>query len=322
MYGKKKKNISGITLVELVIAMGIMGIVMAIIFNLFVFSSKTFIKGDKQYEIQSDMRIAMDSVVNHIRTATQVTLLSGDDSKAEIAGSQPFNYFFIDGTALYHAKYDESKDSHTILKITDKLAPDNSEFTRIKDDLLGITLASENSGQTYLVNSETLLMNFSLLNKRIEGPGQEKGIKYLTETSAEIILPTVAPSPTPTATPPPQTSPPPTPPPEPSPTPTPPAQPTPTPLPNYPLWDATKSYPAGSYVIYNGAVYYARHYVSKDIVPGTMNSPWQEITDEWRPFNVYEKGDIVIYNGVRYQAKWWTSGDPPDSSNAWEPYEG
>ena len=116
----------------------------------------------------------MDSVVNHIRTATQVTLLSGDDSKAEIAGSQPFNYFFIDGTALYHAKYDESKDSHTILKITDKLAPDNSEFTRIKDDLLGITLASENSGQTYLVNSETLLMNFSLLNKGLKDLGRRE----------------------------------------------------------------------------------------------------------------------------------------------------
>lgn len=307
MLRNKKKNISGITLIELVIALGIMGLVTTTLYSLFTFSNRTFYKGEKQYEIQSDMRITMDSVVKSIRTATNVKLLSSDECKAEIAGKNPYNYIYIDGNNLYHAKYNKSNDSHSISRLTDKLVPNKSAFSRIKDDILGIELAAEYNGQTYTVNSETLLVNFSLLGRKIDGTGKMKGIKYLAETSADIIPPTTAPSPAPSTAPSPQ----------PSQTPAPTTSPSATPLPGYPLWDASKSYPEGSYVIYNGAVYYARYYVNPDTLPGTMNSPWQEITGEWRHFNVYVQGDIVIYNGIRYMANWWTSGEIPGTSGAW-----
>ena len=42
-----------------------------------------------------------------------------------------------------------------------------------------------------------------------------------------------------------------------------------------------------------------------------MDSPWQEITDEWRDFNEYKQGDIVVYEGKQYQAWNWTKDNTP-----------
>jgi chitin-binding protein len=40
-------------------------------------------------------------------------------------------------------------------------------------------------------------------------------------------------------------------------------------------------------------------------------SPWQEITDEWRDFNEYNEKDIVVYDGKRYEALYWSKGQTP-----------
>ncbi len=91
-----------------------------------------------------------------------------------------------------------------------------------------------------------------------------------------------------------------------------------TTLPNYPLWSADTAYSGGTYVIYDGKVFYARFW-TKNHTPGLLESPWQEITDEWRFFNAYNEGDTVIYNGKTYKAKWNTQDSKPGSvGSAWE----
>ena len=95
-------------------------------------------------------------------------------------------------------------------------------------------------------------------------------------------------------------------------------QETTTTLPDYPLWSADTAYIGGSYVIYGGKVFYARSW-TKSGTPGLYESPWQEITDEWRFFNQYNYGDTVIYNGKTYKAKWVTQNSEPGSTgSAWE----
>ena len=313
MYSRKKKNISGITLIELMVALGIMGIVMTTLYSLFTFSNRTLLRGERQYDIQSDMRIAMDSLVNNIRKATYVTLLSANESKAEIAEGLPYNYLYIDGNSMFYARFDNISNSHSVSKLAGRLVPDKSAFSRAKNDILRIELAAEYNGQTYPVSSEVLLVNLSLLGRKINGTERDKGIKFMTETGAD--LPTAEPAPAPTAVPGPAPSASPA--PQPGSTPLPSPTPAATPQPGYPLWNASIDYLEGSYVLYNGAVYYTRYYANAGTVPGTMGSPWQELTDEWRHFNVYLPEDIVIYNGLRYKANWWNTGEAPDSSAAW-----
>jgi prepilin-type N-terminal cleavage/methylation domain-containing protein len=82
-------------------------------------------------------------------------------------------------------------------------------------------------------------------------------------------------------------------------------------LPDYPLWDPAASYRRGEYIIYNGRVFQARYYAGPNQVPGELTSPWQEITDEWRNFNVYRGDDIVIYEGRQFKARNWTQNEKP-----------
>lgn len=74
-------------------------------------------------------------------------------------------------------------------------------------------------------------------------------------------------------------------------------------LPEYPPWTA-KDYPGGSYVSYDGRVFYARYYTSSNQVPGIPGNFWQQVTRKWTDFNSYNQNDIVCYNGKKYQARY------------------
>ncbi|NLK17627.1 MAG: hypothetical protein GX304_03770 [Clostridiales bacterium] len=100
------------------------------------------------------------------------------------------------------------------------------------------------------------------------------------------------------------------------------------PLPDYPLWESNKAYQQGSYVIHNGRVFYARYYAKAGDEPGIVGHPWQEVTDEWRPYNLYEEGDEVIYNGRRFRARYYTVNEEPglltspwqEITDEWRPF--
>lgn len=83
-------------------------------------------------------------------------------------------------------------------------------------------------------------------------------------------------------------------------------------LPDHPEWDPNQNhYNGGDRVIYQGRVFEARYWTSS--VPGLFDSHWDEITDEWRSFNIYHGGDTVEYNGHTYIAK----NDTPGSTVVW-----
>lgn len=87
----------------------------------------------------------------------------------------------------------------------------------------------------------------------------------------------------------------------------------------YSLWDPEENYPGGEIVYYEGSVFQARHYASAGDTPGSLNSPWQELTDQWRHFNVYQRGDIVYYNGSQFQTGSWSQNAQPGLiSSPWQ----
>jgi prepilin-type N-terminal cleavage/methylation domain-containing protein len=76
-------------------------------------------------------------------------------------------------------------------------------------------------------------------------------------------------------------------------------------LPDHPEWDPNHvNYAQGTRVIYQGRVYEARHDGTSG-EPGVLNTPWNEITDEWRNFNQYDGGDIVTHNGAQFKARYY-----------------
>ncbi|NLI91829.1 MAG: prepilin-type N-terminal cleavage/methylation domain-containing protein [Peptococcaceae bacterium] len=82
------------------------------------------------------------------------------------------------------------------------------------------------------------------------------------------------------------------------------------PLPNYPAWVA-QAYPSTTYVIYNGRAFYNRYYASASDIPGNLGAPWQEVTKQWRNFNVYDTGNKVCYNNRQFQARYYSYNQQP-----------
>lgn len=72
---KKKRN--GLTLIEIIIVIAILGIVLAMAFNFFVFNLRTFNKGENRAAVQFDVRMASDYITDELRN---VNIISVTDS--------------------------------------------------------------------------------------------------------------------------------------------------------------------------------------------------------------------------------------------------
>lgn len=85
-------------------------------------------------------------------------------------------------------------------------------------------------------------------------------------------------------------------------------------------WDPDKTYRKEDCVLYKDSIYQARE-TNKSLIPGLFGSPWQEITSEWRAFNVYQIGDLITYHDRIYEALLPSEGKSPLETEYWKPLE-
>jgi prepilin-type N-terminal cleavage/methylation domain-containing protein len=82
-------------------------------------------------------------------------------------------------------------------------------------------------------------------------------------------------------------------------------------------WKSGTGYKLGDEVIYNGTLYQARKDTTS--TPGTINGDWQEITSEYRNFNLYATGDEVVFDGKVFVARGTTFNEIPGQvSSPWQ----
>lgn len=88
----------------------------------------------------------------------------------------------------------------------------------------------------------------------------------------------------------------------------------------YPAWNSEAAYRQGQRVFHREAVFEPKWSIAGWREPGNPRfRVWQEITDQWRDFNVYHQGDRVWHNNQQYSARvWYTRNDEPGLSGAWE----
>ncbi|PKM48495.1 MAG: hypothetical protein CVV01_03225 [Firmicutes bacterium HGW-Firmicutes-6] len=83
------------------------------------------------------------------------------------------------------------------------------------------------------------------------------------------------------------------------------------------VWRSGTEYKQGDEVIYNGNLYQAREDTTS--TPGTVNGDWQEMTSEYRNFNLYATGDEVVYDGKVFIARGTTFNEIPGSvTSPWQ----
>ncbi|MBF8982643.1 type II secretion system protein [Lutibacter sp. B2] len=70
-----KKNNQGFTLVELLVVLGIMGIIISAMFSFFLSNYKTFYRADDQVEAQYEAQIATNKLIDNVIDAQKIALV-------------------------------------------------------------------------------------------------------------------------------------------------------------------------------------------------------------------------------------------------------
>lgn len=181
MYLQKAKNTGGFTLIEVIVAMAILGLVVSMAYSLMGFSQKSLRSSSNSYDIQNDVRLASGYLCDQIRYATELDIIPLKAVKTDTA----YNYFYIQDGSLHQAKYVAATGTYDDRTIASSLSNDvaDSNFSAAADSTtLGILLTAQRDGKSYSVSTDLNLENFPLISSSlfIGGTSPGSAIRYKT----------------------------------------------------------------------------------------------------------------------------------------------
>lgn len=94
---KNLRSQRGVTLVELIVALAILGFVLAAVYSFYYFGERSFAVGSEQSNLQRDLRLAADFITREVRHAVELDLIPVPASFA--AG---YSYIFLENSAVVH----------------------------------------------------------------------------------------------------------------------------------------------------------------------------------------------------------------------------
>jgi len=183
---------SGFTLIELIIVLAIMGILTTLVFSMFSFNNNIFFSANKQYNIQNDVRLGIDTISEKLRFATSLTITDVSTSEAEIASHQPYNYIYVKASTIKIAIYNETTHLHSIQTLGGSgiISDIGTSFTKVDDSTLGIALLGVDGTKNYQVSSNISLKNFAIIKPTpvIEGNISGLAVKYSESIPSSIAI--------------------------------------------------------------------------------------------------------------------------------------
>lgn len=146
------KNEKGITLIELLIVLALLGIVLAIGYNIYFFGQRTFTIGETQTNLQRDVRFASAFITREVRYATELEVRNDVDN---VSG---YNYIYLNNNRITHRNASGQITEKTYAVI------DLMSFVVVKpvgvnNFLLGFTINGSDEDRSYDLESEVMLYN-------------------------------------------------------------------------------------------------------------------------------------------------------------------
>lgn len=188
MILKPLNNKKGITLVELIVVLAIIGIVIGGGFSMLFFGQKTFDGGTMKSSLQHHSRFATDQIINQLRYATDVKILYSPPDPALL--DLGYNYIYL------------SSDNKSIIQginnggtpITKSIVEGSSAnyefevlFKKLSKDTLEVNVKTEDTvkNKNFIVDSELLILNVPLgtlgeIDDTGGGSGDPVAIRYKT----------------------------------------------------------------------------------------------------------------------------------------------
>lgn len=174
IYGKK-----GVTLIELIIVLAILGVVIAMAFSLFSFGNTVFRFGSNQFDVQSGTRIASQFIDEEIRYAADISIVAVVPAGylADHTTIPTYENF------LYYDAATESVVKANHLGITSRRIGPGGVLTfdsASPNKSLYYTMSADSNGRTYQLENTVFSLNLSLGNNpTIQNPsGGGSAIQY------------------------------------------------------------------------------------------------------------------------------------------------
>ncbi len=162
------KNQKGITLIELLIVIGIMGVVISLGFSFLIFGTRTFKLSGERADNQFDVRMPTDFVSKEVRYADTAEILTA------VPASQPPNTYDIYIDASNQLIYNKNGVLTTIPGVT---GVNDYTFTVSRISLNTLEYKIGKLGTTkYDVTTQVVILNMNAAG--IDGTGPGIGIRF------------------------------------------------------------------------------------------------------------------------------------------------
>lgn len=176
-------NKKGLTLIEIIVAIVIFGIVAAMTFSLFQFALRSFSIGISQYNTQSEIRTVSSYILDKVQFSTSIELVSKPaNPEAPVNLDTNYNYIYIHNKQMIH--YVTDGTSHSRVTLGSNI---DGYSMVIVDNTLNISLSGVEKNQDFVIASEVDLPNLRFLNRNVASAAGEM-IKYVSAPQHEISL--------------------------------------------------------------------------------------------------------------------------------------
>ena len=169
---EKSRNIKGITIIELMVSLAIIGVALLILFSMNLFGIRSFTVQNSQSSLQTDLRAAADYITREIRLANQVEILDSDPVDFSDIGEYSYIYTQTVGGVISIILQDSSGTkaltsySTTILVFT-TTTPNRTLYFSIQGTL---------KDQETTIDSKVLPLNFSFDEVITSSDGSGNGV--------------------------------------------------------------------------------------------------------------------------------------------------
>lgn len=154
----KNANINGFSLIELIVVMGLISLILTLAFSIYTFSSTIFRDGNRQNDLQSETRLAIENLMGELRYATFIQLISEGSVPSTVTSSYEA-YIFYDSVTDSLIKRTNLGDQKYLLGTSSSTSPLNFSVSSLSPYMISYSLSVKNGRQDFNISSNVSLLN-------------------------------------------------------------------------------------------------------------------------------------------------------------------
>lgn len=184
-------NTRGVTILELMLALSLLAVVLAIGYNLFAFTNRAFTESEKRTVAQRDIKFATDVISDLVKRSSAPEFIETVPSFSDFENDEEddFDYLFLDNnSSIVHFYKDDEGDAkqRTIIDGSNSLVEYEISFAIAEhnndplDNVINITVRSDDVN--FQLSRDVLLLNVDADDFELSG-GPSSSLKYQSPTT-------------------------------------------------------------------------------------------------------------------------------------------